>query len=80
MEILTKNLNLTGMTEYFNQHFSKRNGKKFTLWDIRAYSMTGNVPAYIGGGNLYIDPCVPEGGNVRLWQLVRDTNRQKFRR
>lgn len=71
-EIIVKNLNLVGMTDYFNEHYKKKDGGKFSYWNIRAYAATGKVPSYLGEG-LSIVPCVPIGSNVRLWKLVRET-------
>lgn len=71
-EVIVKNLNLVGMTDYFNEIYKKKDGGKFSYWNIRAYAVKGKVPSYLGEG-LRIVPCVPIGSNVRLWKLVRET-------
>ena len=56
-EVIVKNLNLVGMTDYFNEHYKKKDGGKFSYWNIRAYAVMGKVPPYLGEGLSIVPLC-----------------------
>jgi len=40
-------MNLTGLRDYLNEKFQKKNGKKFTVGDVQGYISRGRLPVYL---------------------------------
>lgn len=65
---LVKDVNLTGLTEWLNENFTKLNGKPFTRRDVQSYADRGHLPIYVGG---YKIECPPRKHcTIKLYNIL----------
>lgn len=74
-EIVLKNVNLTGIVNYLNKNFYKKDGKKFNPRDVLGYIKRGFLPSYLG--SIRIEEVENENCSVKLYNLVK-TNESEF--
>ena len=53
MKYLLKNANLTGITKFLNDNFSKKDSnERFNPRDVLGYINRGKLPEYLGGNKI----------------------------
>lgn len=67
-EIIVNNCNLTGLTNFLNENFKKKNGKQFSTRDVLSYVQRGYLPTYLG--KYEIQTVVAENCSVKLYKVV----------
>ena len=53
---LVEGVNLSGLTEWLNENFTKLDGTPFTRRDVQSYADRKHLPMYIGGNEIECPP------------------------
>jgi hypothetical protein len=68
---LVKDVNLSGLTEWMNENFTKADGSLFSRRDIQSYANRKHLPMYLGG---YMIECPPRKHcTIKLYNVLTET-------
>ena len=73
MKYLLKNANLTGITKFLNDNFSKKDSnERFNPRDVLGYINRGKLPEYLGGNKII--KVEQQNCSVKLYNIQNNEN------